>query len=214
MARKDCGGTRQSFMTAQCAEEAVTCGWRTSKNDGCQGRMKLEQAGEALGDGRVMVGGESRLSGAGAGCATGNSRGGRRKNEGAAKRPASRRGEEFAVEGGRARRACFGVVMGDEVVVAERGSQHGEALALGGEGPITNPDRLDGAASKVGDCGRLLPRGVPNASFALVDLRAVPQGTAEGIVERTDHVDVIKEGEDGLAVAELTLQVTERVVLR
>ena len=64
--------------------------------------------------------------------------------------------------------------------------------------------------------------GVPNASFALVeaDLRAAPQGSAEGIVERTDplrqgdDVDVIKEGENGLAVAELTLQVTERVVLR
>ena len=52
------------------------------------------------------------------------------------------------------------------------------------------------------------------------DLRAVPQGSAEGIVEGTDplrqgdDVDVIKEGEDGLAVAELTLQVREHVVLR
>ena len=51
------------------------------------------------------------------------------------------------------------------------------------------------------------------------DSRAVPQRSAEGIVERTDplrqgdDVDVIKEGEDGLAVAEFTLQVTKRAVL-
>ena len=70
-------------------------------------------------------------------------------------------------------------LMVDDVMVAERGSQHGEALALGGEGPITNPNRLD-AASEVGDCWQVLPGGIPDATFALVEADSRTEGIVEG----------------------------------
>ena len=49
-------------------------------------------------------------------------------------------------------------VMGNESVVAERRSQHGEALALGREGPVSDADRLAGDTSEVGDCRRIRAR--------------------------------------------------------
>ena len=72
----------------------------------------------------------------------------------------------------------------------------------GGEGPVTNPDWLNG----------LLAGGIPDASFALMeaDARAFPQGSAEGIVQgadplrQGDDVDVVKEGEHCLTVSEMS----------
>eukprot|EP00439_Symbiodinium_sp_Y106_P085110 s829_g27.t1 len=108
----------------------------------------------------------------------------------------------------------------NEGVVAEWGSQHGEALTLRREGPVPNPDRLLGAsAAEVGDCWRLLPGSVPDASLALVetDPCPVPQGDAEGIVQGANShsgVDVLslEERENGLTGA-LVLQVAKRVML-
>ena len=72
--RQDCsgGGGRQGSFTAQCSEEAFSCGRRTGKDDGegvgqkvgrpgdltssgARRGIQSEQVGEALGDSRVMV---------------------------------------------------------------------------------------------------------------------------------------------------------------
>ena len=113
-------------------------------------------------------------------------------------------------------------VMGNESVVAERRSQHGETLTFGWEGPVSDPDRLVSVTSEVGDSRRLLPGSIPDASLAFVetDSCSVPQSGAEGIVQGTspfrqgDDVDVIEEGEHSLTITKLPLQVADRVMLR
>eukprot|EP00439_Symbiodinium_sp_Y106_P025062 s727_g3.t1 len=123
--RQDCsgGGGRQGSFTAQCSEEAFSCGRRTGKDDGegvgqkvgrpgdltssgARRGIQSEQDGEALGDSRVMV---CRVV------------------------------------------LCQAVVLdalvpeltGDEVIVAEKGSQPGEALVVGGEVQPPTGDDVD-----------------------------------------------------------------------
>ena len=72
-------------------------------------------------------------------------------------RLAGHQGEGCAATGGHALRASALKVMGNNSVVAERRSQHGETLTFGWEGPVSDPDRLVSVTSEVGD-SRRLPR--------------------------------------------------------
>ena len=135
---------------------------------GGEGAFELEQVGEALRDGRVM------------GCCVGSCqvRGQYAQqvvsSGGCARLEQQPRGLQVikvrdALQQAVMLRALALEVMGNESVVAERRAQHGEALALGREGPVSNPDGLAGITSEVGDCRRLLPSSVPDASLAFVE---------------------------------------------
>ena len=135
---------------------------------GGEGAFELEQVGEALRDGRVM------------GCCVGSCqvRGQYAQqvvsSGGCARLEQQPRGLQVikvrdALQQAVMLRALALEVMGNESVVAERRAQHGEALALGREGPVSNPDGLAGITSEVGDCRRLLPNSVPDASLAFVE---------------------------------------------
>ena len=161
-----CGAVGAGTAQAQPTEPLGELGCPDSA--GGEGAFELEQVGEALRDGRVM------------GCCVGSCqvRGQYAQqvvsSGGCARLEQQPRGLQVikvrdALQQAVMLRALALEVMGNESVVAERRAQHGEALALGREGPVSNPDGLAGITSEVGDCRRLLPSSVPDASLAFVE---------------------------------------------
>ena len=135
---------------------------------GGQGGVKLEQAGKALCDGRVVVccvsscqvrGQYAQQVVSSGGCAT------------LEQQPCGLQVIKVrdALQQAVMLSALALEVTGNKIVVAERRSQHGETLTVGWEGPVSDPDRLVSVTSEVGDSRRLLPGSIPDASLAFVE---------------------------------------------
>ena len=100
-----------------------------------------------------------------------------------------------------------------------------EALAVTRQGPITDPRRLPARPLQVRDAGWFFACGVPNAGLAPVELDPGmgPQLFhlfLEGIqqsanpLRRGDNIDVVEEGEKGLALLQAPLDCSKGRVLR
>ena len=61
----------------------------------------------------------------------------------------------------------------DERIMPQGGAEHGEALGFGRESPVTYPYALL-ISAQVADVWGLLPSGIPNPSFALMQADACP----------------------------------------
>ena len=109
----------------------------------------------------------------------------------------------------------------DERIMPQGGAEHGEALGFGRESPVTYPYALL-ISAQVADVWRLLPSGIPNPSFALMQADAcpVPECGRESVVKRadtirrSDDICIVEEREHSFPVLKLAVEVAERLVLR